>query len=187
MKTMHTYKRIRLSAGILLMLLIFISTNSCKKFLDIVPDNVATIESAFKLRKEAEKYLFTLYSYLPENGDGWFNPSLTTADEIWYPQSDQATWHAAFRIAQGQQNKSTPYFDDWAGERKGGGSDTRRNPFKVWRGINQCNIFIENLSDLNKVRDIDPFERERWIGEAEFLKAYYHYYMLRTYICKCNN
>ncbi|WP_460761799.1 RagB/SusD family nutrient uptake outer membrane protein [Niabella terrae] len=181
MKFLKTYRNARYlllltGVGILLTL-----SYSCKKFLDIVPDNVATIESAFKLRKEAEKYLFTLYSYLPESGDGWFNPSLTTADEIWYPQSDQATWHAAFRIAQGQQNKSAPYFDEWAGERKGGTGDTRRVPLKIWRGINQCNIFIENVSDLNKVRDIDRYERQRWIGEAEFLKAYYHYYMLRMY------
>ncbi len=49
--------------------------SSCKKFLDIVPDNIATIESAFKLRKEAEKYLFACYSYLPKYGDGWYNPS----------------------------------------------------------------------------------------------------------------
>lgn len=154
---------------------------SCKKFLDIVPDNVATVESAFKLRNEAEKYLFTCYSYLPKNGDGWFNASLTSADEIWYPQNDQATWHAAFRIAQGQQNKSRPHFNEWAGDMKGANNDSRALPFKVWAGIRQCNIFLENVRDMNKVRDIDPFERQQWLGEVEFLKAYYHYYMLRMY------
>lgn len=181
MKIMQSYKKTKTAAGSLLLALLLAGGFSCKKFLDIVPDNVATVESAFKLRKEAEKYLFTCYSYLPKNGDGWFNAALTAADEIWYPQNDQSTWHAAFRIAQGQQNKSTPYFDEWAGERKGGSGDTRAVPLKIWRGINQCNIFLENVRDLNKVRDIDPFERERWIGEAEFLKAYYHYYMLRMY------
>ncbi|MGN7786512.1 RagB/SusD family nutrient uptake outer membrane protein [Niabella sp. 22666] len=152
--------------------------SSCKKFLDIVPDNIATIESAFKLRKEAERYLFACYSYLPKYGDGWYNPSLTAADEIWYPQNDQSTWQAAFRIAQGQQNKSTPYFDEWSGRNRGQGAETG---LKIWRGINQCNIFLENMKDLTKVRDITQFEREKWIAEAEFLKAYYHYYMLRMY------
>lgn len=175
------YKTVRIAGISLLLALVLIFANSCKKFLDIVPDNVATIESAFKLRKEAEKYLFTCYSYLPKNGDGWYNAALTTADEVWYPQNDQSTWHAAFRIAQGLQNKSTPFFDEWAGVRKGSSSNTTNDHLKIWRGINQCNIFIENMKDLTKVRDIDPFERERWIGEAEFLKAYYHYYMLRMY------
>lgn len=172
------YKKARIAGVSLLLAMVMIFANSCKKFLDIVPDNVATIESAFKLRQEAEKYLFTCYSYLPKNGDGWYNPSLTAADEIWYPQSDQATWQAAFRIAQGQQNKSDPYFNEWGGTNRAQGASTNQ---KIWRGINQCNIFIENMRDLTKVRDIDPFERERWIGEAEFLKAYYHYYLLRMY------
>jgi len=179
MKTVQLSKKARMGGAAFLLSAALIFANSCEKFLDIVPDNVATIESAFKLRQEAEKYLFACYSYLPKNGDGWYNAGLATADEIWYPQNDQSTWHAAFRIAQGWQNKSAPYFDEWGGARKGGGGgDDYR---KIWRGINQCNIFIENMQDLNKVRDIDPFERERWIGEAEFLKAYYHYYMLRMY------
>ena len=179
MKTINTKTQKITLLTLLSFVLLF--TNSCKKFLDIVPDNVATVESAFKLRVEAEKYLFSCYSFLPKYGDGWFNPSLTTADEIWYPQTDQSTWHAGFRIAQGQQNKSYPLFNDWAGENKGGNNDARSIPLKIWRGIRQCNIFLENVRDLNKVRDIDPFERERWLGEVEFLKAYYHYYMLRMY------
>ena len=179
MKTINTKTQKIVLLTLLSFVLLF--TNSCKKFLDIVPDNVATVENAFKLRVEAEKYLFSCYSFLPKYGDGWFNPSLTTAYEIWYPQTDQSTWHAGFRIAQGQQNKSYPLFNDWAGENKGGNNDARSIPLKIWRGIRQCNIFLENVRDLNKVRDIDPFERERWLGEVEFLKAYYHYYMLRMY------
>src|SRR5919206_3255404 len=101
----------------LLMLAMVIGISSCKKYLDVVPDNISTIDNAFKLRVEAEKFLFTCYSYLPKDGDGWFNPSLTSADEIWYPQSDQTHWHATFRIALGQQNAADPYFNEWAGTR----------------------------------------------------------------------
>ncbi|MEH3113844.1 hypothetical protein [Pedobacter terrae] len=104
---------------ITMLMSIIIAITSCKKYLDVVPDNVSTIDNAFKLRLEAEKYLFTLYSYLPKNGDGWYNPGMAAADEIWYPQDDQAQWHAAFRIAEGQQNKAEPYFNDWTGANKG--------------------------------------------------------------------
>ncbi|MCM5528681.1 RagB/SusD family nutrient uptake outer membrane protein [Parasegetibacter sp. NRK P23] len=152
---------------------------SCKKFLDVVPDNVATIENAFKLRNEAEKYLFTLYSYQPKGGDGWYNVGLLGGDEIWLPQNDQAHWHPIFRIAQGQQNKDAPLFDEWTGSRKG--NSTRFDHQKLWRGIRQCNIFIENMENPTLVPDITQSERERWIAEAKFLKAYYHFYMMRMY------
>jgi len=152
---------------------------SCKKYIDIVPDNVATVDNIFKLRNEAEKFLFTCYSYMPRNGDGWFNAGLTSADEIWYPQSTTTHWHPAFRIALGQQNASLPLFDEWGGARKG--ADGRHDYLKIWGGIRNCNLLLENLADLSKVPDLNSTERSRWIGEGMFLKAYYHYYMMRMY------
>ncbi|WP_336723235.1 RagB/SusD family nutrient uptake outer membrane protein [Paraflavisolibacter sp. H34] len=165
----------------LLLVALGTGVSSCKKYLDIVPDNVATLDNAFKLRNEGEKFLFTLYSYMPKNGDGWYNVALTGADEIWYPQDDQTHWHAAFRIAQGQQNAADPYFNEWAGWRKGGNGNTRFDNQKLWTGIRNCNIFLENLQDPAKVPDISAAERSRWIGEGLFLKAYYHFQMLRMY------
>src|SRR5690606_3902375 len=153
--------------------------NSCSKFLDIIPDNVSVIEHAFKLRTEAEKYLFTCYSYLPKNGDGWFNAGIMAGDEIWLPQNDQAHWHPAFRIAQGMQNVGQPLFNEWGGDLKGG--DGRFNYLRMWQGIRHCNIFLENIKNPNVVPDLSIAERERWTGEVEFLKAYYHFYLMRMY------
>ncbi|MFD2162744.1 RagB/SusD family nutrient uptake outer membrane protein [Paradesertivirga mongoliensis] len=162
-----------------LILAVAITGTSCKKFLDVVPDNTSEIKHAFKIRNEAEKYLFTCYSFLPKNGDGWFNAGMFAGDEMWLPQNDFAHWHNAFRIAQGQQNANAPLFDEWAGLRKGGGNFNSH--LKIFMGIRHCNIFIENMKDMSKVPDITLTERERWIGEAMFLKAFYHYYLLRMY------
>ena len=54
-------KKLIYIAGCLLLL----SAPGCKNFLDVVPDNVPTIDNAFTIRQEAMKYLFTCYSYLP--------------------------------------------------------------------------------------------------------------------------
>ena len=40
----------------LILAVITISLASCSDYLDVVPDNVATIEYAFRSRNEAEKY-----------------------------------------------------------------------------------------------------------------------------------
>jgi hypothetical protein len=167
------------SFKICLLFFLTISVSSCKKYLDVIPDNVSTIDNVFKLRIEAEKYLFTCYSYLPRDGDGWFNPSLTSADEIWYPQDDQTHWHPAFRIAEGQQTVADPLFNEWQGNKKG--NDGRFNYLRMWNAIRSCNTFIENMDNPRRVPDLPDTERSRWKGEALFLKAFYHFYMLRMY------
>lgn len=162
--------------SMLCMVLLFMQSCS-EDFLDVVPDNVATIENAFKLRNEAEKYLFTCYSYLPKNGDVNFNISMLSGDEIWIPYRT-SIWSDAFEIARGNQRITNPYMNVWDGTMTGGGPN---NNYKMFIGIRHCNIFLENMNDLSKVPDIDSSERKRWIGEVEFLKAYYHYYLLRMY------
>ena len=57
----------------------------CGSWLDIVPDNVATLENAFALRTTAERYLFTCYSYLPNDASFDTSVALTAGDEFWLP------------------------------------------------------------------------------------------------------
>lgn len=166
---------------ILLLPCCLLTSVSCNKYLNVVPDNVSTIDDAFTLRNEAEKFLFTCYSYLPHDGDIWYNPGLETGDEMWITMATEIHWQAAFRIALGQQNVSNPYFNEWRGIRKGAEGNTTYDNRKIWNGIRNCNIFLENLRDESKVRDISPVERAQWIGEALFLKAYYHFHMLKMY------
>jgi len=155
--------------------------SSCNKYLNVVPDNVSTIDDAFTLRNEAEKFLFTCYAYLPRDGDIWYNPGLETADELWITLASQIHWQSAFRIALGQQNVSNPYFNEWRGTNKGVDGSGNTTSRTIWQGIRNCNIFLENMRDTTKVRDISSVERAQWIGEGLFLKAYFHYYMLRMY------
>ncbi|SDD90801.1 RagB/SusD family nutrient uptake outer membrane protein [Niabella drilacis] len=150
--------------------LVLTGLSSCKKFLDIIPDNIATIENAFALRTEAEKYLFTCYSYVPANGSMAGNPAFSAGDEISlvYPLTITAP---AYEIARGNQNKINPVFNLWDGS----GSQTYKDLFN---GIRDCNIFLDNIG---RVPDITDEERNRWIAEVKFLKAYYHFYLFRMY------
>ncbi|HMI05439.1 MAG TPA: RagB/SusD family nutrient uptake outer membrane protein [Pedobacter sp.] len=148
-----------------LIIILLFSVCSCKKYLDVVPDNVATIENAFTMRNTAEKFLFTCYSYIPKNGDYIYDPAVMGADEMWGLQTE---W-AALRLVQGFQNVVDPYFNPWSG--------LQASP-ALFGGIRDCNIFLENI---HKVVEMDEFERKRWEAEAKFLKAYYHFYLLRMY------
>jgi len=138
---------------------------SCDSYLDVVPDNLATIDIAFTERYQAEKYLFTLYSYLPRIG---FNSTIGRFDDL--------TWQGSYVYLVEQWNvlrygdrPSSPYTNSWEG---------RANQESFWKAIRDCNVFLENIS---KPRDLNPFEKNRWIAEAKFLKAYYHFLLLQQY------
>lgn len=146
-------------------LLVLLSGLCCCNYLDIVPDNIATIDNAFVSRNMAEKFLFTCYSYLPGHDNLGTDPAFLGGDECWY----YSTGNAPFNIARGNQNVVDPFVNYWDGRSQG-------QP--LFQGIRDCNIFLEKIHD---VPDIDDFEKNKWIAEVNFLKAYFHFYLLRMY------
>jgi hypothetical protein len=155
-----------------------LAASSCKKYLDIVPDNVATIDNAFTLRNEAEKYLFTCYSFLPKDGNPLLNVGYMSGDEVWTSLDEREFISNGWRSARGGQNAAEPLLDAWNGRYGGGGPGDNYGLFKA---IRNCNIFLENVQDLSKIPDLRLDERERWIAEVKFLKAYYNFYLMRMY------
>jgi hypothetical protein len=144
--------------------------NACN-YLDVVPDNIATIDYAFRNRIEAEKYLFTCYSYRPQIGDLSNDPAMCGGDESWqfYPVSNVFGIYTSARIGRGFQTSNDPILNFWDG-----GQGAR----SLWQGIHDCNIFLENI---DKVRDLQDYEKTRWVAEVKFLKAYYHYWLFKCY------
>lgn len=140
---------------------------SCQKYLDIVPDNVATLDHAFSNEFNTERYLLTCYSYLPNEGGINQNPALNAGDEIWYP--DQLRNDNGPVVAQGFQSVTSPRFDYWRGF---------NGAQNLYQGIRACNIFLENVDG---VLGLSQNLKTLWAAEAKFLKAYYHFYLLRMY------
>lgn len=154
--------------NLIIILLLASAITSCN-YLDVVPDNVATIDYAFRERSQAEKFLFTCYSYLPDYSNFESMPGLVTGDEIWffYPPLDFND--RAWQIARGNQNVVDPYLNYWDGTNGG---------TPLFQAIRDCNTFLANI---DKTPDIDEMDRTRWIAEVKFLKAYYHWFLLRMY------
>lgn len=143
-----------------------ITLSSCNSYIDVVPDNVATLEYAFRMRTTAKKYLYTCYSFMPNLGNMQGNPGLYGADELWL--SSDKTYNN-WMIARGEQNINNPYLDFWNGDRSG---------TPLWMGISQCNVFLEHIES---VPDMEEYEKHQWIAEVKTLKAYYHFFLLRAY------
>lgn len=144
--------------------------SSCT-WLDIVPDDVATMDMVFRTRSNAEKMLTTCYSYVPNHASPWENPGLSAGDEVWN-SVDACTYYTnqtSFNIAKGNQNTNDPYLNYWSGRNDG------RNLFIALR---DCNTFIDNV---DRVPDMSVTEKNRWKAEVKVLKAYFHFWLLQLY------
>ena len=136
-----------------------------------MPDDIATIDNAFTSRAQAEKYLFTCYSFLPQEQHPENNPGFHSGDEFWvyWPIGGDAWNLDPYNIARGLQNKVKPDLNFWDGS-------SPAQP--LFQGIRDCNIILENI---DKAIDLDPYMKTRWVAEVKFLKAYYHWYLFRMY------
>lgn len=146
---------------------------SCNDYLDIVPDNVATIDHAFADKVSAERFLATIYSYMPRIGGPQHDPAILASDEFIVLENawDEPTFkYYGNRIKQGLQNTNSPLFNYWNGENEGRG---------LFIALRDCNIFLENIGNVGP--DLYETDRNRWIAEVKFFKAFYHYYLMRLY------
>lgn len=109
----------RMKIGKIFIIIIGLSLtfSSCDEYLDIVPDDVPTMELAFANRQNAERFLATCYSYIPPHGNVWRNPALSTGDEVWNCAEESYYYsnRTSFRIAKGLQNTNNPYLNYWSG------------------------------------------------------------------------
>jgi hypothetical protein len=139
-------------------------------YLDVVPDDAPTLDDAFKNRAAAEKSLFTCFSYLPDPTNPYYYPAyFTSHDEYEIGLSSWVRPTPAYVIGNGDQNTNNPAMNYFSGL-NGGKS--------MFQAIRQCNTFLDNI---NVPRDMEETERLRWIAEAKFLKAYYHFFLLELY------
>lgn len=152
-------------------ILIVIFITGCNNYLDIVPDNLATVEMVFNTRNSAEMFLATCYSYVPEQANTQENIALVASDEVWYYAEKDFYMNneTSLRLAKGLQNQTDPYCNFWEGRRGG------QNMFVA---IRDCNIFLENLKNIP---GLELSEQNRWIAEVKVLKAFYHFWLLRLY------
>lgn len=146
------------------------SLGSCD-YLDLVPDNIPTMDMVFQTRQNAYKMLARCYDYIPSQASPWANAGMSAGDEIWNIKPD--TWYyknqTCFNIAWGNQNANDPYLNYWSGGNDGS---------NLFLGIRDCNIFLDNI---NNVPDMPDTEKWRWISEVKVIKAYLHFYLLQLY------
>lgn len=138
-------------------------------YLDIIPDNMPTIDHSFANEVTTQNYLFTCYSGLPSEVNIASNPAFLSGDEYWSWESligynEEKEIYYPWMIARGDQNASSPYINQYEGG--------------LWQTIRKCNTFIERVDG---VLGINELSANRWKAEAKVIKAYCHFYLMRMY------
>lgn len=148
---------------------------SCSDYLDVVPDNVPTVEHAFLDRTSAERYLATCYSYFPSLGSPTTDPAMLGSDEWWGIEDPYYTSksgnYLGLKLKKGEQNSNDPMWNYWDGMNWSGQA--------LFRALKDCNIFLENVHNVGG--DLSEEEATQWAAEVKILKAYYHYYLMKMY------
>ncbi|MDR2817003.1 MAG: RagB/SusD family nutrient uptake outer membrane protein, partial [Proteiniphilum sp.] len=138
--------------------------SSCSDYLDIVPDNTATLEDYFANKQKAYQPLAKVYRYIRDYyhiiyspymfGDEWLE------GQAWDYNSAGIT---PIMVMKGQMNEQFQPVDAW-------GFD--------YQGIRAANTFLENIG---KVPDMTAEEKNEWAAQVKFLKAFFYFDLLREY------
>lgn len=151
MKTKYKLIALLLCAGSL-------SFTSCN-YLDIVPDEVATEADAFKNKEAAQNYLYSCYSYIPNCRNAVSSLDFMTGDEVVTPYE-----HETFaNFPKGNYTASAPVISYWN---------------TLFQGIRQCYIMKNNVATTPGIEASTVAEYK---AQADFLIAYYHFLLIRSY------
>lgn len=152
--------------------MILLSTMSCSKYLDVVPDNVLKLENIYATKDDAYNALAKIYSYLPH--DYATHETTWSLGDEYIGRTDEAVINntsnlRSERIMRGLQVTGTPILGTWSGTNGG-------RP--LYEAIRTCNVFLEYIGGT---RNMTEGEKNNWRAQAIFLKAYYHFLLLQQY------
>ncbi|GAP73378.1 hypothetical protein SAMD00024442_82_3 [Candidatus Symbiothrix dinenymphae] len=142
-------------------------------YLDVVPDNTATVDHIFADQTAALRYLNSCYWSMPKSSHWDYNPAIMGAMEmVWNVTAAQNS--AAMNFAQGKITPTNPPFNYWGAAPTGDGGEVR----SLYAGIRDCNLFLENIET---VADLEPDDKKRWAAEVKLIKAWEHFYLISFY------
>ncbi len=135
-------------------------------YLDQNPEELNSIEKVFSNLNDTRKWFARIYStdYYPNDlyGSAYYNHYMFATDDA----NNALDWHIPF-VLSGQVSPEQPvtsldvyYFQ------------------RYYQAIRHCNIFLENVE---RCIDMPYAEMETKISEARFMRAMYHYWILREF------
>jgi hypothetical protein len=128
-------------------------------FLDVVPNEKATIDDAFQNPEAAKDSLYSCYSFLPQLRAYNNSVSLVTADELVIPFTQSKVLY----FPRGEYTASSPVFPFWN---------------NYYKGIRHCYIFLNKVDETPQLSQSNIVDFK---AQVNFLLGYYYFLLIRMY------
>lgn len=141
-------------------------------YLDVVPPEQPGLEDAMKTHNAALGFLYSCYAglntgyHLPTD---YTNNFAANSDEWVWPNEQEPSYPVQFAHAKNTQTTNlSNIVHAWG---------------NYYRYIGQCLLFEQQLKTLGRQYEVceNDAEEAEWLAETQFLKAYYHFVLLRLY------
>lgn len=152
------------------LVIVLITAISCKKYLDVVPDNTLKVEDIYDTKTQAWNALARAYNFIPRDDDTHLTTWLLGDEWLGRLDYNDNTGNLrGMRIMRGLQSQTSPQLGFWSGTQGG-------KP--LYQGLRQADVFLANI---DKVRDMQEGEIKEWKAQVKMLKAYYLFLLVKHY------
>ena len=145
--------------------LLLLMLSACSKYLDKTPDEDLTLNDVFKNRLHTQAFVSSMYA-----GQAWdINPVDPGNRAPWTGSSDEMeiTFPGSYShyMTNGGWN-SQNILDNWQ---------------FAYQTIRKANLFLENIDQLPFQDGYTQQDKDSWLGETYFLRAYDHFAVFKIY------
>ncbi|MBX2921004.1 MAG: RagB/SusD family nutrient uptake outer membrane protein [Chitinophagaceae bacterium] len=150
--------------NIILFILAAVVFSSCKKWLEEAPRSVITSSQFYKSEEDARAAVDGIYSFLypPYTGSGR-NYGYAMLELVTGGYRTMSEGNDLVNVVNLRQNSASPLLQQWFGS--------------CYQGIEAANLAIANIPNV----EMNEAERNKLLGEAKFLRAYYYYTLVNIF------
>ncbi len=151
-----------------------LAATACR-FLDVVPEDTATMENMYASSVQTERTLNNVYGFIPVNNGYYTYPDFFLGGEVMSMQQNPVRWAGWKAMLYGQESSTSTYYGFWS---IATATATGSMSYDLYRGIRYAWNFIDHVYDTP---GLDTSKARVYEGEAYFLVGFLHWLLMTHY------
>lgn len=126
--------------------------------------DMQSLDTVFMKRETTQQYLYHVYSYIINPGEYWKDggiPWVGASDECFATLRESG--YTVNYFANNQMDANDGYYEHWN---------------HYYQGIRSASVFLQRVYEC---KELNSMELKEYIGQAQFLRAYYYFELMKQY------